>query len=71
MNWLILPQARVEELDLINSQHEDRNISPVLTTDSILLVGADLIGDLFWSDYQDFLISLVRYNKQPIFSDTF
>jgi hypothetical protein len=67
MSWLILPPDQQDALAALNAAQTDRAISPVSTADGILLIGADLLGDPFWDDYQALLVMLSPYVGDPIF----
>lgn len=67
MNWLILPPDKVADLETLNASQNDRSVSPVTTTDGVKILGADLLGDPFWSDYQPFLVTLSPFVGDPTF----
>lgn len=67
MNWLILPTDKLLDLDALNALQDDRKISPITTNDGTLLIGADLLGDPFWSDFQTLLSTLSPFVGEPAF----
>jgi len=67
MNWLILPPDKVADLETLNASQNDRSVSPVTTADGVQILGADLLGDPFWADYQTFLSTLALFEGEPTF----
>ena len=64
--WLIIPTNRINELDEINAQFNDKLCSYLETNDGVLLTNADKLNDPYWSEYQEFLCSLTQFEGQPI-----
>lgn len=68
MNWLILPEARVAELALINTQKQV--CRPMETDDGTLLICSDLLGDHMWANWHPFLSSLEGFQGEPIWKSS-
>jgi hypothetical protein len=64
MNYLIIPQNRLGEVDNLNAETQMCDI--VETSSGVLLTCSDKIGDPFWANWQTFLLSLEVFQGEPI-----
>jgi hypothetical protein len=69
MNWLNATNF-IQELEILNSQHSDRQIIPVQGTNNTLLVNANLLTDCddgdYWYDYGNWLKGLPETVETPL-----
>lgn len=69
MKWLDAT-LYIDELELLNSQHDDRQIMAVVGSNNTMLVSYDLLQDCekdnYWIDYKEWLNKLPITNEQPI-----
>lgn len=68
MNWLDATNF-IEELNILNAEHNDKVIIPVPGTNNTLLVNSNLLEDCnegqFWFDYSEWLKKLPQTNEVP------
>lgn len=69
MKWLDAT-LYIDELEVLNSQHNDRQIMAVPGSNNTMLVSYDLLQDSqkddYWLDYKEWLNKLPITNEQPI-----
>lgn len=69
MNWLDATNF-IQQLEVLNSQHSDRQIVPIQGTNNTLLINANLLSDCdpgdYWEDYGDWLKSLPTTSETPV-----
>ena len=65
MKWLLCDEAALAALAELNARHDDRQIVAVASETGEMLVSCELVGDEYWADYGEWLLSLPGSDSLP------